>query len=225
MSLLITAQSLMGVLLDSICFGLVFQRLARAQQRARTIIFSRVAVIDRGKLMFRVAEARRHMLVESHVRVYAVTIGAQDGCQQHQLRVSDPDDNYGAMLFMLLPTTVVVPLRGALAPEGLSELALLEKWTRNELEIVVMVEGIEPVTSCTIMARYSYLPRDLRFNCRLLPCVDRNPASGKLRVNFDKLHEVEPLGPIEEASEGARARHPPPTAHERKGNASKPPGR
>ena len=71
-AVLIMTQSLLGILADCICFGLVFARMSLPQWRASTVVFSDKAFVTRVRgalyLSFRVAEMRRHQLVEAHVR-------------------------------------------------------------------------------------------------------------------------------------------------------------
>ena len=114
--ILIITQSLCGVILDSIAIGIVFQRFARAQSRATTVIFSAKACLRRirGELyfMFQVCEMRKHQLIEAHVRCYAIRHDcAPDGqysyFQSYPMRLQHPDDDLGAMLLMALPSVVV----------------------------------------------------------------------------------------------------------------------
>lgn len=43
--ILITSQSILSIIMDAICFGLLYSRLSRANTRASTIIFSNKAII------------------------------------------------------------------------------------------------------------------------------------------------------------------------------------
>ena len=87
----VTTQSLLGILMDCVCLGLVYTKISRGTTRASTMMFSDRAVVramggdgggDGGGgggqqqqhlyLMFQVVEMRKHQLVEGHVRCYAV---------------------------------------------------------------------------------------------------------------------------------------------------------
>mmetsp|Transcript_22066 Transcript_22066/g.70468 ORF Transcript_22066/g.70468 Transcript_22066/m.70468 type:complete len:452 (+) Transcript_22066:412-1767(+) len=118
---LVTAESILGVLCDALAVGLVYARFSRAQSRACTIVFSDFCVMRRirGKLvlMFQVAEMRKHQLVEAHVRCYAL---ARHACPDetrplfyfstNTMRLVQPDDELGGMLFMSLPSMIVHPV-------------------------------------------------------------------------------------------------------------------
>ena len=78
MLVLISVQSFVGVLLQTVLVGIVFVRMTRAQPRRHTILFSDKAVIRkiRGHLyfMFRVSELTSQQLVEAHVRFHSESI-------------------------------------------------------------------------------------------------------------------------------------------------------
>eukprot|EP00929_Paragymnodinium_shiwhaense_P055020 TRINITY_DN27598_c0_g1_i4.p1 TRINITY_DN27598_c0_g1~~TRINITY_DN27598_c0_g1_i4.p1 ORF type:complete len:446 (-),score=52.46 TRINITY_DN27598_c0_g1_i4:195-1532(-) len=62
----------------------------------------------------------------------------------------------------------------------------------NELEILVLVEGIEPLTSSTLQARHSYCADDIVFNACFQRCVFKE-ADGACRVNLTAFHELVPM--------------------------------
>eukprot|EP00808_Paulinella_micropora_P014528 g45668.t1 len=133
---LVTLQSIYHVLLDALCFGLVFTRLSRGGMRGKNIIFSRAAVINRpdpetspdvgrqsGKkthmrLMIQLVEQSSNALAEAHVRLYVVrrvfrwsssSARTPEACYNFQvfpLRLQVPSDEQGSMLLTVLPSTV-----------------------------------------------------------------------------------------------------------------------
>lgn len=115
MQTIITLESLIGVILDAMAIGLIFQRFSRAQSRANTIVMSTSACVRRlrGNLyfMFQVCEMRKHQLVEAHVRMYAVRHDVEFGqhyyFQSYPMRIQHPDDDLGGMLLLALPSVVV----------------------------------------------------------------------------------------------------------------------
>ena len=50
-------------------------------------------------------------------------------------------------------------------------------------------------TSCTCQARQSYTVDDICWDATFVPAARRQPDGG-VRVDFDKMHEVHPLGHI-----------------------------
>lgn len=112
-------QSLVGVVLEALSFGIMFQRFSRAQSRANTIILSSHGLIRRirGDLYFmlQICEMRKHQLVEAHVRMYAIRhdlgfLGHPKEpfyFQSYPMRIQHPDDTLGGMLLLALPSVVI----------------------------------------------------------------------------------------------------------------------
>lgn len=77
-AIVITVQSLVGLLMDSIIIGIIFARISHPKYRGRTIAISDSAVISRRdgvlKFMFRVADFRRTQV--GHHPSYSI-------CQNH----------------------------------------------------------------------------------------------------------------------------------------------
>ncbi|RLN72153.1 hypothetical protein BBJ28_00014010 [Nothophytophthora sp. Chile5] len=298
---IITIQSLIGVLLDALSIGIIFQRFSRAQARANTIVLSTHACARciRGELyfMFQVCEMRKHQLVEAHVRMYAIRHDMEFGehyyFQSYPMRIQHPDDDLGGMLLLALPSVVVHrmdawspllrpksaeicglhhnPAKGYLFPEPICREAdaqsgdrdatvqvnratnhvhntcrcangnaangdnhaarqppsieeIKQYWEESQvchgpfglrygvvddgltawlvllldlvqLEVVVLVEGIDAVTSSTIQVRHSYKAEDIVFNHRHVNCVDVDPETGGAVVDFRRFHETQPVDP------------------------------
>lgn len=114
----VSCQCVVGCILDALCVGIIFERVARGQKRAATLLFSQQAVIrvvrNQLYLMVRVGEARKHQLVEAHVRMYAVV---KQGVNQeplryvyfhsHPMRLTYPDDSLGSSLLLAWPSVVI----------------------------------------------------------------------------------------------------------------------
>ena len=58
-------------------------------------------------------------------------------------------------------------------------------------EILVLVEGIEPMISGTFQALHSYKLEDIAFDSCFAPCVSQR--NGKTVVDLDRFHEILPL--------------------------------
>lgn len=65
---------------------------------------------------------------------------------------------------------------------------------KKDLEIVVLVEGIESVTSNKLQARYSYAADDILVNRTFKPCVSIG-EDGEAVIDFSKFHETVPIDP------------------------------
>ncbi|TDH67809.1 hypothetical protein CCR75_007204 [Bremia lactucae] len=266
---IITLESFVGILLDALAIGIIFQRFSRAQARANTIVISTHACVRwiRGKLyfMFQVCEMRKHQLVEAHVRMYAIRhdldFGEHYYFQSYPMRIEHPDDNLGGMMLLALPSVVVhsidawspllrpkssdtcglhhnpateylfpdplcresdaingdrdatVPIRHTTEPvhntcrcaagtgdmlaakQPLSAQEIQQYWAESQMEIVVLVEGIDAVTSATIQVRHSFKAEDIMFNHRFVNCVDVDPETGGAVIDFCRFHETKAVDP------------------------------
>ncbi|DAZ97592.1 TPA: hypothetical protein N0F65_002211 [Lagenidium giganteum] len=272
MQTLITVESLVGVILDALAIGIIFQRFARAQARANTIVLSHNACVRRirGELyfMFQVCEMRKHQLVEAHVRMYAVRHDVDFGkCfyfQSYPMRIQHPNDELNGMLLLALPSVVVHridewsplmrprpreatcplhhnPATHYLFPEPMGRRADMENgdrdglvavdidrrqpycrcmcnsasnnapapatpmthreivedtlnyWRESQLEVIVLIEGIDAVTSATIQVRHSYKAEEILFDHRFENCVDVDPETGGAVIDFNRFHATTPV--------------------------------
>ena len=62
-------------------------------------------------------------------------------------------------------------------------------WREHKVEIVVLVEGIDPPTSCTMQARHSYTVDDIAWHHEFEPCVYETPDGGA-EINFGLFHNI-----------------------------------
>jgi hypothetical protein len=115
-SIIITCESLCGLVMSSLFVGTFYSKASRGSNRALTIAFSKKAIIrtinGQRHFMFRVVETRQQQICEAHVRVYAIFDKVDErGVMRHfetQLcRLTHPDDELGAMLLLMLPQVVV----------------------------------------------------------------------------------------------------------------------
>ncbi|CAI5726105.1 unnamed protein product [Peronospora destructor] len=81
------------------------------------------------------------------------------------------------------------------ATEGLTIEEIKQYWAESQLEVVVLVEGIDAVTSATIQVRHSYKAEDIMFNHRHVNCVDVDPETGGAVIDFRRFHETKPVDP------------------------------
>ena len=102
-----TDTSLLSIALNIVfsagVLSMIFVRLSRPQPRARSILFSRNAVMKlvegRWRLKFRVVELRKHQLTEAHLRCYAIFAQQSASGERHfvqrEMRLAEPNDNFG----------------------------------------------------------------------------------------------------------------------------------
>ena len=77
---------------------------------------------------------------------------------------------------------------------------ILDTIRRKDLEIIVLIEGTESVTSCKLQARYSYAADDIVINRMFCPCVTVG-EQGNAVVDFVKFHQTVPVDPGDTAKD------------------------
>lgn len=71
----------------------------------------------------------------------------------------------------------------------------VEQFLQNRyMEVVVVLEGIEQTTSCTVQARHSYVfPEEVAWNMDFAGCVHHGTSTQPCTVDLDRFHEVVPV--------------------------------
>jgi len=116
-AILIVVQTVVGLMLDATVIGVVFQKLANANARANTMIFSDTALLEVEDactyLRFRVADMSFRPLSQATMQVYCVQ-HHRDASQPRGIRVElaamqleEPDtDIHNGIIFLGLPAMV-----------------------------------------------------------------------------------------------------------------------
>jgi len=125
-AVILSVQAMVTTIFNALVIGVIFSRMSRPQSRASTVVFSSTALVQYNgdgapHLVFRVADLRRHQLIEGHIRCYCVvhdnytqeTIKAsgpsfqRSGMQVYPMRLNQPDDSLGGMLLLTTPQFVI----------------------------------------------------------------------------------------------------------------------
>jgi inward rectifier potassium channel len=189
-NVLVTLESLVGLVGLAVATGLVFAKFSRPRAR---VIFTRVAVIAPRDgvptLMFRVANERANYIAEAQLGVVLLrtetTLEGETLRKIHDLHlVRSRSPTFVLSWTALHPLTRESPLYGV-TPESLKG---------TDCEIVVTLTGIDQTLSQTIHARHSYVADEVIFNARFADLISVLP-NGNRRVDYARFHEVVPLAP------------------------------
>jgi inward rectifier potassium channel len=189
-NLLVTLESLVGLVGLAVATGLVFAKFSRPRAR---VIFSRVAVVAPRDgvptLMFRMANERANYIAEAQLGVVLLrtetTLEGETLRKIHDLHlVRSRSPTFVLSWTALHPLTRESPLYG-MTPDSLKG---------TDCEIVVTLTGIDQTLSQTIHARHSYLAEEVMFNARFADLISVLP-NGNRRVDYARFHEVVPLEP------------------------------
>ena len=191
-NVVVTIESMIGLLGIAVLTGLAFARFSRPTAR---VMFSRVAVIAPQEgvpaLFFRTANQRRNQILEAQLRVYfmrdEVRADGQSMRRIYDLRLQR-DQSPGFMLSWLATHFIDEnsPLYG-LAAESLIE---------ANATIVVALSGVDETVAQVVHARHTYAAKDIIWNSQFVDII-RHTADGHRYIDYNYFHDVLPLEPTE----------------------------
>lgn len=181
-------QNIVGLIVNAVMLGCIFMKTAQSHRRAETLIFSRHAVITvrngRLCLMFRVGDLRKSMIISASVRIQVVhkTVtpeGEVIPIHQTDVPVDNPIDSNNIFLVSPLIVCHTIDRRSPLYDISASDLAT------QDLEVIVILEGVVETTGITTQARTSYIPEEILWGHRFVPIVSEE--EGVYSVDYSKF--------------------------------------
>ena len=185
-NLLVTVESFTGILIIALFTGIVFARFSRPFAR---LVFSRVAVVTLFEgvptLMFRAANQRGNSILDAAVSVsLAGNYITREGVPMRrfqELRLVRSNNPLFALSWTVMhPIDELSPLHGL----GLAEMI------EHDMEIVVMLSGMDETISDRIYARHAYTAEDILWQRRFVDVVSVMP-SGQRMVDLVRFHDTE----------------------------------
>ncbi|HEX8169729.1 MAG TPA: ion channel [Thermoanaerobaculia bacterium] len=187
-NVVVTIESMVGILSFSVIAGIVFARFARPVAR---IAFSRCAVIApyRGgrAFMFRIVNQRSSEIVQLEVRVM-LTRRRRGAVSTNEREFLMLDLERDRVTFFPLSWTIVHPI---------DENSPLWSWQSEELadcdaEFLVMLNGFDETFSQTVHVRSSYKAEEVVWGAKFVSMFNP-PAENDADISVDirKLHEIE----------------------------------
>lgn len=185
-NIIVTVESLAGLLGVALATGLIFARFARPTAK---VLFSRRAVIgpyrDISAFMFRVTNGRRSQLIELQATVLYARFEEIDGKNLRRFYPLNLERH--KVSFFPLSWTVVHPIDAESPLFGLTH----EDLMRTEGEFLVLFSGIDETFSQTVYTRSSYKADEVEWNARFSDIYNRSASSQLLTVDIRRLHNIE----------------------------------
>ncbi|XP_034367695.1 ATP-sensitive inward rectifier potassium channel 8 [Arvicanthis niloticus] len=181
-------QNIVGLIINAVMLGCIFMKTAQAHRRAETLIFSRHAVIAvrNGKLcfMFRVGDLRKSMIISASVRIQVVKKtttpeGEVVPIHQQDIPVDNPLESNNIFLVAPLIICHVIDKRSPLYDISATDLA------NQDLEVIVILEGVVETTGITTQARTSYIAEEIQWGHRFVSIVTEE--EGVYSVDYSKF--------------------------------------
>lgn len=185
-NLLVAVEALVGLLGFAMATSLAFARLSRPQAKVR---FSTRAVLapHRGgrALMFRLVNERNSQLLDLRARVifsHVVEAGGRRTRRFEPLPLERSD-----VMFLPLHWTLVHAIDESSPLRGLSA----EELRRREVEVLVLLTGIDETFTQSVYARSSYRWDEVVVGARFADMFDQSDDQ-LLSVDLARLSDVEP---------------------------------
>ncbi|XP_053175297.1 potassium inwardly rectifying channel subfamily J member 11, like [Scomber japonicus] len=187
-------QNILGLIINAVMLGCVFMKTAQANRRAETLIFSRNAVIaprnGRPTFMFRVGDLRKSMIISATVQLQVIrrTVTAEGEvipvCQL-DIQVENPLRSNG--IFLVSPLIISHTMERGSPLYELSAHSLASE----DLEILVILEGVVETTGITMQARTSYTPEEILWGRRFVSVLTEE--DGRYCVDYSKFGNTVPV--------------------------------
>ncbi|RVE64223.1 hypothetical protein OJAV_G00144380 [Oryzias javanicus] len=188
---LLLVQSVLGSIVNAFMVGCMFVKISQPKKRAETLVFSTHAVISmrdgRLCLMFRVGDLRNSHIVEASIR--AKLIKSKQTKEGEFIPLNQTDINVGYntgddRLFLVSPLIICHEINQHSPFWEISQAHL----TKEELEIVVILEGMVEATGMTCQARSSYVSSEIKWGYRFTPVLTLE--DGFYEVDYNSFHEI-----------------------------------
>jgi len=184
-NLLVTAESFAGILLISLFTGIIFARFSRPMAR---VLFSKVAVVAPfdgvPTLMFRTANQRGEAIMDASI---VVTLARQYTTQEgvtmrrfQELKLMRSSNSLFALSW-----TVMHPIDQDSPLYGLTQ----EDMEALEMEIVVMLNGLDEILADRIYARHAYWADEIVWNHRFVDVISLTPRGDRM-LDLTRFHDT-----------------------------------
>ncbi|MGB8507919.1 MAG: ion channel [Pyrinomonadaceae bacterium] len=185
-NLVVTAESLVGLLAVALATGLIFARFSRPTAK---VLFSRNMVVapyrDTTALMFRVTNARRNQLIELEATVLLALfeeVGGKRLRRFYPLTLERPK-----VVFFPLSWTIVHQIDDDSPLHGVTHTDLLAA----DAEVLVLFKGIDETFSQTVHTRSSYKADEIVWGAKFSDIYKRSADRQLLTVDVRRLHNIE----------------------------------
>ncbi|XP_005990571.1 ATP-sensitive inward rectifier potassium channel 11 [Latimeria chalumnae] len=186
--LILIIQNIVGLVINAIMLGCIFMKTAQAHRRAETLIFSKHAVIAvrNGKLCFmtRVGDLRKSMIISATIRMQVVrktttSEGEVVPLSQIDIQTENPIGTNSIFLVSPLIMYHVIDKNSPLYDMTAKDLP------QEDLEVIVILEGVVETTGITTQARTSYVSEEILWGHRFVPIISEEDE--RYSVDYSKF--------------------------------------
>jgi inward rectifier potassium channel len=189
-NLIVTLESLFGLLGFALATGLLFARFSRPTAK---IIFSRNAVIAPyhgiNAFEFRITNARSNQIIEVEAKVLFSRFELSEGRSVRRFYPLPLERDKVA--FLPLSWTIVHPIDDESPLHGLTE----EHMHETNAEFLILLTGIDETFSQTVHTRSSYKAEEMVWDAKFSDIYRRPTEDGELTADIRLLHSIERVAP------------------------------
>jgi inward rectifier potassium channel len=187
-NILVTAESIISILLQALVTGMIFARFSRPTPKVK---FSDKAVVapygDSSGLMFRLVNTRVSQLIEVEAKLLFARFVNENGKIARRFDFLNLERE--KVTFFPLAWTVVHPI---------DEESPLFKLTEQDLmsadaEFLILVTAIDEGFSQTVHTRTSFKPEEIFWNAKFTSIYNQMGSDDPISINIGKLSEIEKL--------------------------------
>jgi inward rectifier potassium channel len=186
-NLLVTVESFSGILTIALFTGIIFARFSLPIAR---VVFSCVAVVAMfdgvPTLMFRAANQRGEFIVDAEVHV---TLARQHTTREGVTMRRFQDLTLERSKNSLFPLSWTVMHR--ITPDSPLHGLTPEDMLARDMEIVVMLSGVDETLADRIYARHAYWADEIVWNQRFVDVISASP-DGRRMVDLTRFHDTMP---------------------------------
>ncbi len=194
-NILVTIESIAGLVSVALATGIVFARFSRPKAN---IVFSRFAVVapygGGTAFEFRITNARNNQLVEMEAQVLLSRFETEGGKKVRRFHTLTLERS--KVTFFPLSWTVVHPIDKESPLNGETPQSLLE----SDAEFLVLLKGIDDTFSQGIHQRSSYKFSEVVWDAKFTSIYTASGPGKPISIDIGKLHDVEPVRPAVERS-------------------------
>jgi inward rectifier potassium channel len=186
---LVVAELICGIVMLGGTTGLVIAKFTRPTSRILFSKFAALAPLDgTPTLSFRVANARRNLIVSADVHVVLIRT---ENSREGQLLYRMHDLPLVRSRVPIMTRTYLV--QHQIMPGSLLDGATPETLKRDEVQLAVTITGMDGTTSQTIYAGTDYLDHEIRFGVRFADMMSELP-DGRLRIDYSRFNDMVAVG-------------------------------
>jgi inward rectifier potassium channel len=186
-NVVVVVEAIVSLLLTAMSTGIVFAKLSRSTARCA---FTRHAVISPvdgvPTLMFRLGNERGNQIVDAKIQVVLYRTERTDEGRTYY-RQLDLNLVRGQALSLSRSWNVLHAIDDTSPLWGETPASM----AANEIELQVMMVGLDDITMQTVHAGHRYFAKDILWGARLADVLSETPE-GHLLLDLRRFHDVEP---------------------------------